>query len=121
MPRGETAKRACQRCEYMNPRQALYCLRCGEIFRPVLAETPWEYLRPEREQRRAEVLGKAALHGLTTAATSPQWYRPAVAALLLGAAFSGLFGWSVRRALSRMVGAQPAAVAASLWNVHQPN
>src|SRR6185436_10290869 len=91
------AKRACQRCEYMNPRQALYCLRCGEIFRPVLAETPWEYLRPEREQKRAEVLGKAALQSLRIASAGLPWYRPALTAAALAVAFFGLFTWNVHR------------------------
>jgi hypothetical protein len=116
----ELAKRACQRCEYLNPRQALYCLRCGEIFRPVLAETPWEYLRPEREQRRALVLGKAALEQIGRLTAGPAWHRIALSSSVLVIGFALLFGIHLRRVLSRELAGEPGAVTRAIWTRHHP-
>jgi hypothetical protein len=113
-------KRACQRCEYLNPRQALYCLRCGEIFRPVLAETPWEYLRPEREQRRALVLGKAALEQIGRLTAGPAWQRIALSSTVLAIGFALLFGIHLRRVLARELAGEPAAITRAIWTLHHP-
>jgi len=119
MPR-KLAKRACQRCEYLNPRQALYCLRCGEIFRPVLAETPWQYLRPEIEQRRAEALGKVALESMAQSKAEPAGLQVALACLLLGFLLVAAYYGNSHRVLRRMTASPPSSVSYAIWKVHRP-